>query len=322
MSPQPSPSGSSPLLSSLSIRPVSPGDLEILSRLTTQNLRGRLASPQPGDGACHLAAWLGEVPAGLLVSRRDPDRPRTQELLSLMVTPLLRRQGLARLLLRDLGERMLAEGRSELTTSWSDRLPQLDSFVGLLAGEGWSVPQPARLRMSFNVGERHDALALAAGHVARARAAGLESIRLDAAEGDLGAAVQSAARIFARAGVLPAWADPTPWLDRCDRRVTQVLRDQTGAICGWLLAEHQPAFNRWLAPIGWCSTGPAHMFLGMSAWLAALEAEAGPGATLILQPTQGNGRRVCRLLDRHFRPFALWADTLVVSRRQLVPAGH
>ena len=321
MRPTPAPSGASTLFSSLDIRLATADDLDALSWLTTHNLRPYLAgsatSAPPSDTSCNLVAWIDDVPAGLLLSRQDPERPWTQEVLSLMVTSLFRRQGLARALLQALSKRMQPLGRRDISTSWSDRLPQLDSLRALLSSEGWQQPEQSRLRMSFNIGEREDALRAFQPLIAAARRRGLRSFALAEAGADAPARIASAATFFTRAGSLPAWATPAPWLERCDPVMSQLLLDGEGRLCGWLLCEHQPAFHRWAIPIGWCATGPGHMLLAMEAALAALEQHAGSGATVILQPSERNGHKVCTLLDRHFRPYALWADRLVVSSKPI-----
>lgn len=321
MRPTPAPSGASTLFSSLDIRLATAEDLDALAWLTTQNLRPYLTgSSGPDDSqdtSCNFVAWVDDVPAGLLLSRQDPERPWTQEILSLMVTPLFRRQGLARALLQALGARMQRLGRRDMSTSWSDRLPHLDSLRALLSSEGWLQPEPSRLRMSFNIGEREDALRAFQPLIAAARRRGLRSLALADAGTDTLARIAAAATSFARAGSLPAWANPAPWLKRCDPLMSQLLLDGEGRLCGWLLGEHQPNFHRWAIPIGWCATGPGHMLLAVEAALAALEQHAGNGTTVILQPSARNGHKVCTLLDRHFRPYALWADHLVTSRKPL-----
>jgi GNAT superfamily N-acetyltransferase len=321
MHPTPAASGKAALFSGLDIRLARTEDLDALAWLTPQNLRTVLAegTVQKSDAAspCNLVAWVDEVPAGLLISRPHPERPWTQDILSLMVTPLFRRQGLARALLQALVERIKPLGRKECSASWSDRLPQLDSLRALLSSEGWQHPEQSRLRMSFNVGEREDALRAFQPLIAAARRRGLRSFALAEAGADAPARIASAATFFTRAGSLPAWATPAPWLERCDPVMSQLLLDGEGRLCGWLLCEHQPAFHRWAIPIGWCATGPGHMLLAMEAALAALEQHAGSGATVILQPSERNGHKVCTLLDRHFRPYALWADRLVVSRKPI-----
>ncbi|WP_106751282.1 GNAT family N-acetyltransferase [Pannonibacter carbonis] len=309
--------GTASICANIEIRPVDREDLAALSRLTTQNLRSQLANPEGGPDNCNLVAWIENVPAGLLLSRRSLDRFGTQELLSLMVTPLFRRQGLARALLAELEITMASAGRTHLLASWSDRLPQLESFRALLSREGWDIPEPARLRMSFNVGERQDALRTFRPLMASARRHGLSSRPMAAMPDEPRNLMLAAATTFARAGAMPAWANPAPWLEHCDPAVSQLLFDENGRLCGWLLGEYQPGFTRWSVPLGWCSTDASHMLLAMDHLLCDLEHHGGPGATLILQPSQRNGHRVCTLLDRHFRPYALWADHLVSSSKTI-----
>ena len=301
----------------MSIRRAGAEDVEALAGLATQNLLARLAEGPAAAGDHHLVARIGNIAAGLLVSRPNVQQPEVQDLVSLMVTPLFRRRGIGRALLRQLSADMAQAGRKALGAVWSDRLPQLESFHAVLMREGWETPTPWRLRMSFRVGDRVEAMQLAARRIAAAREAGLSSLTLAAAGAEAIPRLLAHAQAVQAAGRLPAWADPAPWLPIGTPTVSQLLVDGHGMIRGWLMAQYQTASGRWLAPIGWCETGPSHMLLAMDAWLAALEETQGPGATVVLHPTLNDGAKVCRLLDRHFRPHALWADHLITSRKAL-----
>lgn len=315
MSSSPFDASPSLLVPDLEILPARQADLARLSLLTARSFKSMIGEGEDHPEYCNLAAYAGGVPVGLLISRRDPDRAGRQDILSLMVTPLLRRQGVARTLLATLDERLRERGIRELAISWSDRLPQLESLIGLLAREGWGEPGPQRLRMSFNVRDAMDAMDQARRPIAAARGRGLTSRCLAALGTDGVERLSAAARALSGSGMLPEWADPDPWLARIDPGVTQVLCSAEGSIVGWLLAEHQPAFQRHAAPIGWAGGDPSAMLLAAHGWLTALDQRDGAGATLILQPSFRNGGRVASLLDRHFRPFALWADQLVISVR-------
>lgn len=309
----------SPLLPDLRIRPVRAEETAALAGLTARSFSRLLAEGIDDPDFCHLVALAGDVPVGLLLSRRDREEDGRQEILSVMVTPLFRRQGVGRALIAHLWERVARAGLQALAVRWSDRLPQRESFLGLLRRTGWGDPSPERLRMSFNLRDAQEALLLARRPIARARAAGLSSLPLAALGEDGMARLLAAAAPLSARGLMPEWAEPAPWVGRLDPAVTQVLLKADGEISGWLLAEEQPSLKRHAAPVGWCPAHPDALFLAAEAWLGALEAKAGPGATLILQPTYRNGARLASLLDRHFRPHALWADQLVIS---LWPLGE
>ncbi len=74
----------------MSIRRAGAEDVEALAGLATQNLLARLAEGPAAAGDHHLVARIGNIAAGLLVSRPNVQQPEVQDLVSLMVTPLFR----------------------------------------------------------------------------------------------------------------------------------------------------------------------------------------------------------------------------------------
>lgn len=317
--------GSSPRppIGDIRITPYAAEDLGMLAPLTAPGFTGLLSEAGGGDaasGLCHLVAWVGEIPAGLLMSRGSEDHPDAQELMSLMVLPLLRRQGVATRLLSAWKTRMGEAGRETLVAQWSDHLPRVQDFAALLAQDGWEKPARARLRMTFHVSDRHEALPLGKGLRQRLDRSGITLRSLaDLAPGQV-QAFEAAARNGVADGRIPGWAAPDRWLAKADRAVSQVLQRADGSVSGWLLCQRQAALQRWMVPVGWASPAvPARvaMLAAMVRLLECLEAEHGPQATLILQPTTAAGGKVCDLLDRHFRPNALWSDRLMESRLRL-----
>ncbi|SUB02436.1 Uncharacterised protein [Pannonibacter phragmitetus] len=307
----------------IEIRPCRPDDLPRFAPLTAQGLSATLREGLSGaeqDRYCHLGLWLGDIPAGLLLSRRSSMAPGEQELLSVMVLPLLRRQHLALRLLEAFASKMKAEGRTRLATLWSERLPQGEAFASLLTASGWLPAAKARLRMAFHVGERHDALPqheMLMHHLER-RGLVLKSLAsLDAREE---ASLSAATSQLTVRQALPAWADPQLWQEGLDREVSQVLLSAGGEPAGWLLAQHHSAPGRWTLPCGWLSPSirwNGALIAGMGELLARLEEIRGPQSSLILQPTTTEGARVCLLLDRRFRSYAMWADSILESHKAL-----
>lgn len=305
------------------IRPCRADDLPRFAPLTAQGLSVSLREGLTGaeqERYCHLGLWLGDIPAGLLLSRRSSMVPGEQELLSVMVLPLLRRQHLALRLLEAFAARMKADGRDRLATQWSERLPQGEAFAGLLTASGWLPAAKARLRMAFHVGERHDALPqheMLMQHVERR---GLVLRSLTSLDTRQEASFSAAITRLAARNALPVWADPQLWQEGLDREVSQVLLDAGGEPMGWLLAQHHSAPGRWTLPCGWLSPSlrwNGALIAGMGELLARLEEIRGPQSSLILQPTTTEGAKVCRLLDRRFRPYAMWADSILESHKTL-----
>lgn len=320
-------SSQSPALGEISIRPCGIDDLPSLATLTAPGLTGLLGAGTGGDtdadsrsGLCHLSAWVGEIPAGLLLSRQSEKDPREQELISLMVLPLLRRQGLATRLLSEWRSRMGQAGRTALVAQWSDHLPRVQDFSALLAHHNWAAPRRARLRMSFHVSDRHEALPWAARLSGQLEHFGIRIVSLADLMPAQATAFEENARLGVACGEIPSWAAPDRWLATADRPVSQLLVKTDGCVLGWLLCQPQPALQRWTVPIGWVSAEVpvrAALVAAMARLLERLEAEHGPQATLTLQPSMGAGAKVCTLLDRRFRPHALWADRLMESSQRI-----
>lgn len=307
----------------IEIRPCRPDDLPRFAPLTAQGLAATLREGLTGaeqDRFCHLGLWLGDIPAGLLLSRRSSIVPGEQELLSVMVLPLLRRQHLALRLLEAFAARMKAEGRTRLATQWSERLPQGDAFAGLLTASGWRPAAKARLRMAFHVGERHDALPQHEMLMRQLERRGLifkSLASLDAREEE---GLSSATARLTACNALPVWADPRQWQDGLDREVSQALFNAAGESLGWLLAQHHATLGHWTLPCGWLSPSVhwhGALIAGMGELLTRLEEIRGPQSSLVLQPTTTEGAKVCRLLDSRFRPYAMWADSILESHKAL-----
>ncbi|CUB00665.1 hypothetical protein Ga0061067_12026 [Pannonibacter indicus] len=308
----------------IEIRPCRPDDLPRFAPLTAQGLSPALRDGITGaeqDRYCHLGLWLGDIPAGLLLSRRSSMVPGEQELLSVMVLPLLRRRHLALRLLEAFAARMKAEGRTQLATQWSERLPQGEAFAGLLTASGWQPAAKARLRMAFHVGERHDALPQHGLLMQQLQRRGLVLKSLASLDAREEAGLSAATARLTALHAPPAWADPQLWQEGLDREVSQVLLDTAGEPLGWLLAQHHSAPGRWTLPCGWLSPSVhwhVALIAGMGELLARLEEIRGPQSSLILQPTTTEGAKVCRLLDRRFRPYAMWADSILESHKPLL----
>jgi len=301
----------------IDVRAVEIGDVARLETLTAGNLRSELATA--GDGNCSLGAWRGAAPVGLAVTRRSREDPDHQDLLSLVVVPLARRHGVGSSLLDALEERMRRDGRTALVTRWSERLPHAADFAATLAARGWSAPVRHRLRMTFLCGDRLDRFE--AGEKIRRR---IERAGVSIASfAELGAAfdreILPAVDAQIAAGEVPAWADPRPWSTEMDRDLSLLLRAADGRRLGWLVCGHEANLDRWRVLIGWVAPDAPRgaIFAAMADLLARLEAAHGPTAPLLVQPSARNGAALWPVLDRHFRPSALWADHVLESRRDL-----
>lgn len=300
----------------LQLRNATPDDAAALAGLTWPTFHPLLSVDDDRRTAlrplCH-AVWLGEVPVGLTVSMRSERDADEQTLLSLMVKPVWRRQGIGRALLRNLYGALAAQEIRALEVRYSDRLPGAGMFAALLQSEGWSEPLATRRRICGAVrdtvsifrdrGKVLERLLREGFRVLTWREAGERALALAAALEENGEA--------------PAWADPTPWRHRLHPEASLVLVDARDQVRGWVICEYQEALARWYFPIGWVRAPQAGRgwLLGAYAEGARRLAEAhGDGAMVVVETGRAQAG-MWRLLDRHFQPHVHWADHLMESQR-------
>lgn len=279
--------------------------------LTAPALRTALMEPYLPEGCFRIGAFLGNQPAGLLLSAPQPDD--LQDITSIMVAPRFRRRGIGRALLADIAHRARALGRNGLVARWSDRLPQAAAFSALLASQGWSDPIETRRRMTWRVGDwtkgfpRRDAI------LARLRANGLMDRSLAALDvAEIEDLKRQNAELIAN-GRAPDWSSAEGWLPLADPDATVLLYDTHGRLHGWMAVNYQAKFDRWFIPQGYvvAEKVSAGWLIGAiaSLWMR-LEAKAGPDALLIAQPPAGAGGAMERMLFRHFGAHAVATDFL------------
>lgn len=264
--------------------------------------------------AVSLAVWAGTVPVGLSVSVKGAGGG--QNLLSLTVAPAWRRRGVGRLVLRTTTETLIRRGGvTALEACFSDRLPGFDGFTALLAAEGWQAPEPTSHRICGPVRETFSVFRHRAGIIERLNREGFRILTW--AEAGM-AALAKVAELEAT-GEAPAWASPRHWLEKLHPEASMVLVDADGDVRGWVVCQHQEAMNRWYFPVGWVRQPQASR-----GWLLGAYAEGarrlgerhGQDTRVVVESGAGQPDMV-RVLERHFRPHADWADRLMVSWRKL-----
>ncbi|WP_142848458.1 GNAT family N-acetyltransferase [Telmatospirillum sp. J64-1] len=103
-----------------------------------------------------VGAWSGETPVGLALGQMQGERGC---LLSLSVTPAMRRRGIGCGLVRAWEEAARAEGASSLTTGYSNRLPARAALAATLASAGWSAPRLEQISVIGETGPMVEAVA-------------------------------------------------------------------------------------------------------------------------------------------------------------------
>jgi GNAT superfamily N-acetyltransferase len=303
----------------ISVRNVEGRDVARLETLTAGNLRPELASARAGN--CSIGAWRDAAPVGLAVTRQSPENPDHQDLLSLVVVPVVRRRGVGSMLLDRLSAEMRRAGRTGLVARWSERLPLAADFARTLAANGWAEPVRHRLRMTFVCGDRIDRFGTGEKIRRRMERRGITIASFTELGADLDTGILPAIDRDIATGQVPEWARPGLWQTEMDRDLSLLMRSADGRRLGWIVCGHEETVDRWRVLVAWVArdgAGQGAIFGAMADLLRRLEAAHGSAAPLLVQPSASNGARLWPILEGHFRASALWADHVLESRLDLV----
>ena len=144
-------------MSSLRLRSLAPEEAPRFEALTFPAFRHLLdGRPQPRHRQCDdrlvrpfaIAAEVDGSPAGLaLADHAEGEREAT--VLSVSVIPAYRRKGIGSLLLKTIADVAKAERLHKLQATWMAGTAQTPAIEALLAGCGFSAPQPRMLSLRF-----------------------------------------------------------------------------------------------------------------------------------------------------------------------------
>lgn len=296
------------------IRETRPEEAPALAALTAGALQWMLAAPVEDMRVLRLAAFIGDEPAGLVLSCAGEGG--LQELTSIMVAPQWRGRGIAMMLLARLSQTLRKGGRRGIYARWSSRLPRAAEFARLLASSGWGQPEVSRRRMSWRIGDWPKGFPSRDRILTRLEAKGLRCTRLDALD-DAGRRqlVQEGQDLIAQ-GRAPEWSNPAYWAQGEGAGLSQILFDGTGAVQGWLVCVQQSAFQRWYIPQGWVvreRIQQGWLLGGIARLVQVLEKEAGPDTLLICQPPADVPGGMEQMLYKHFGSHAASTDYLFES---------
>ena len=266
-----------------------------------------------------VAAYLGNVPAGLaLFSRAYGEGER--RLMSVMVSPILRRQGLgARMLMA--GEQLCAQRDTQkLTAIHSSQTPSVEAYEALMRKTGWSAPKELEYRLAGKASWAFKALEDWAAFLRRLydRGYGTSDWR----------------------GMTTADRERVAWLvehevPEADRQfdpfrleskleiapeISLLLRKH-GEIVGWIVGS-----KGMVGASYHYSTGYVLPALQRAGWLVAgvrdvcqRQAEIFGGDTLSVFETTPGNQGMRRFMERQLKPYSTWTDARYLCEKLIAP---
>ena len=291
---------------------------------TYPRYRSLLSAAEPPEKSAEriaVAAWFGAEPAGLALFSR-PIREVERRLLSIMVTPLLRRLGIGSKMLA-LGEDCaVARGVKKLWASHSSQLSARAAFEALLRGAGWARPEEFEYRLAGEAGWSLLALKDWAPFLARLEAGGFRANDWNELTGpdreQVAALVQTAVPEGDRA------FDP---LDG-EKRLTLVpelslLLRRRGEIVGWILGSRGAMPDSIYYSHGYVlpSVQRAGWLVGGVREVCERQALLLGGETVSVFETASKNSAMRRFMERQLKPYSLWTDSRYLSVKELATAG-
>jgi GNAT superfamily N-acetyltransferase len=299
------------------IRSVDFRDMGRLAHLTFPAFASAFSEAPPGGSPFRpyrLAAFAEGKPIGLALATLETTSGHA-ELRSLVVDRSHRRMGTARGLLDQMETWLRDDGGQHVSACFSDQLPGANGFAALLAGAGWSAPEPERIRILGRVGKTSDVFRDRERLVQRAFRDGLSIIPWRDHAGD----PRSLILREIEAGRAPDWAQIGLLADTVDPEFSMILTDGAGQVVGWVICQFHAGIRRWGFPVGWI-----HQEHQKRGWLLVayaqgahlIETRHGPDAIAVFESSSGLPM-MWRVLEHRFAPHAERADRLLVSRKRL-----
>lgn len=264
-----------------------------------------------------VASWK-ERRVGLALFSR-PFREQERRLLSLMVDPMWRRQGVGQRLLTA-GEQVASDrGTKRLNAVHSSELPARAAFEALLRSAGWGAPAEFEYRLAGKAEWALRARTDWAPFLLRLHAGGFSATDWNGLTGpdrdQVAALVQTAVPQGDRA------FDPFEGEKNLNLvpELSLVLR-RGGEIVGWILGSRGALVDSIyyshgyvLPPVrraGWLPGGVREVCERQAGRL-------GPDTVSVFE-TSANNRGMRRFMERQLKPYSLWTDSRYLSEKELV----
>ncbi len=291
------------------------------SPFTFPRYRGLLSGtelPETVSERIAIGAWLGDSPVGLAFLSRPNGESRRRRLLSIMVSPLLRRQGMATRLLREAESLAVADGAKALDAVHSSRMASSGAFEALLRRAGWSAPKEIEYRLAGKAGWSLKAKADWGDFVGRITGRGYQTTTwnelTDADHQVIGNIVQACLpepdRAFDPLKIppdLPVIPELSLALRRHGEIVGWVLGSK-GAIPDTVYYSHGYVLHK-VRRAGWLVAGVREVCERQCALM-------GP-ETISVFETAANNADMRRFMERQLKPYSLWTDSRYLSEKSL-----
>jgi GNAT superfamily N-acetyltransferase len=278
------------------------------------------AQPEAARERLAVAAWAGEVPAGLaFLSRESPEHDR--QLLSIMVSPALRRRGLGERLLLAVQDLAAGRGTSRLVARFSSRMAAARAFEALLAKAGWSAPEAFEYRLAGRASWALEALRDWAPFLDRLRKTGFSAADWRTLTGRERTEI-SAVMDRHMTGAERAF---DPFRDEAKLALIPeicVLLRRDAEIVGWIQGKRGGLPDTFHYSSGYVipPLRRAGWLIGGAREVCQRQAERFGGDTVAVFEAAADNLAMRRFMDRQLKRYSTWTDTRYRSEKRLAQA--
>jgi len=290
-------------------------------RFTFPRYRALLAgteAPETTHERIAVGARIGDTPVGLAFYSRAFEDGATRRLLSVMVSPLLRKRGYASQMLA-LGEaHAVARGAQKLTAVHSSQMPAVTAYEALIRRAAWSAPAEFEYRLAGKASWALQAAQDWAPFLARLQSRGYESTPWgEISQADRERLAQMVERELPEAD--RQFEPFTP-----EKKVgllpdLSLLLRRRGEIVGWILASQGAVPGSVYYSSGYVlhSVRRAGWLVGGVREVCHRQAERLGGETLSVFETSPQNKEMRRFMERQLKPYSVWTDIRYTSEKAI-----
>ncbi len=265
-----------------------------------------------------VGAWLGETPVGLAFFSRAFKENTQRQLLSVMVSPLLRRQGVGTRLLAHASAMAATEGITGFLSIHSSQIPSLAAFVALLRTNGWAAPEEKEYRLAGKAAWALEALHDWAPFLTRLHRNGFGVTPWS----DLSDADRVAMAWLVDSRLKEADLKFSPFNAEKHLNIEpelSILLRRKSEIAGWILGARGLAENSFYYSTGYVlpEVRRAGWLIGGVRDVCQRQAEKFGGDTIAVFETAPHNQGMRRFMERQLKPYSAWTDVRYHSEKLL-----